>query len=205
MGAAQVMAQSNKTSLISNPSFEIGIGDWNTLQMKKQTNTSFVHKDGSVYLEKWVGSGSRAGDAHAFQTIKSVPNGRYRLIVAAQNVQQNSSAKQTGAWIVANDSRVEINAASDYTVEFTVIENQATIGFEAVGATGNYLSCDNFRLYLLDTSMEVLKAELQKRIDEAEELLEQRLALNTPYEGIDEFQQVIAAAKEELTSDTDAN
>lgn len=205
MGAAQVMAQSNKTSLISNPSFEIGIGDWNTLQMKKQTNTSFVHKDGSVYLEKWVGSGSRAGDAHAFQTIKSVPNGRYRLIVAAQNVQQNSSAKQTGAWIVANDSRVEINAAGDYTVEFTVIENQATIGFEAVGATGNYLSCDNFRLYLLDDDIAVLRTELQSRIDEAEELLEQRLALNTPSEGIDEFQQVIAAAKEELTSDTDAN
>ena len=66
MGAAQVMAETNKTSLISNPSFETGMVEWNTLQMKKQTNTSFTHKAGSVYLEKWVGSGSRAGDAHAF-------------------------------------------------------------------------------------------------------------------------------------------
>ena len=205
VGTSHAVAEINKTSLISNSSFEGGIGGWNTLQMKKQTNTSFTHKAGSVYLEKWVGSGSRAGDAHAFQTIKSVPNGRYRLTVAAQNVQQNSMAKQTGAWIVANDSRVEVNAAGDYTVEFTVIENQATIGFEAVGATGNYLSCDNFRLYLLDDDIAILRTELQSRIDEAEDLLEQRLALNTPSEGIDEFQQVIDAAKAENTGDTDAN
>ena len=133
-GAAtlQAVAETDKTSLISNPSFETGMVEWNTLQMKKQTNTSFTHKAGSVYLEKWVGSGSRAGDAHALQTLKSVPNGRYRLTVAAQNVQQSSTAKQTGAWIVANDSRMEVNAAGDYTVEFTVIEKQVTIGFEAV-------------------------------------------------------------------------
>ncbi len=198
-GASQVVAQTNKTSLIANPSFESGMSEWNTLMMKKQTNTSFTQKAGSVYLEKWVGAGSRAGDAHAFQTIKSVPNGRYRLTVAAQNVQQSSTAKQTGAWIVANDSRMEVNAAGDYTVEFTVIEKQVTIGFEAVGATGNYLSCDNFRLYLLDDGMEVLKTELQRRIDEAEQLL------TTSTKGTDGLQAAIDAAKAELSSSKDTN
>lgn len=200
-GTSRAVAETNKTSLISNPSFESGMVDWNTLQLKKQTNTSFTNKAGSVYLERWVGSGSRAGNAHAFQTIKSMPNGRYRLVAAAQNVQQNSTAKQTGAWIVANDSRVEVNAAADYTVEFTVIEKRATIGFEAVSATGNYLCCDNFRLYLLENDIAVLRTELQNRIDEAEQLLGQNADAN----GLDELQAAIDMAKAELGSETDAN
>lgn len=201
VGTPQVVAQTNKTSLIANPNFENGMGEWNTLLMKKQTNTSFAMKSGNVYIEKWVGQGSRAGDAHARQTIKSMPNGRYRLVVAAQNVQQNSTATQTGAWVVANDCRVAVGAAGDYTVEFTVIEKQASIGFEAVGATGNYLSCDNFRLYLLDDDIAVLKTELQARIDEAEQLLAQ----NADGNGAGELQEVIDAAKAELAATTDAN
>jgi hypothetical protein len=130
-----------------------------------------------------------------------MPNGRYRLEVAAQNVQQNSTVKQTGAWIVANDARVEVNAAGDYTVEFTVIEKQATIGFEAIGATGNYLSCDNFRLYLLEDDIAVLRTELQNRIDEAEQLLVQDADAN----GVDDLQTAIDRAKAELGSDTDTN
>ena len=200
-GTSLAVAQTNKTSLIANPNFESGMMDWNTLQMKKQTNTSFASKSGSVYLERWVSSGSRAGNAHAFQTIKSMPNGRYRLEVAAQNVQQNSTAKQTGAWVVANDSRVEVNAAGNYTVEFTVLEKQATIGFEAISATGNYLCCDNFRLYLLDDDIAVLRTELQSRIDEAEQLLAQDADAN----GVNELQAAIDMAKAELGSDTDAN
>ena len=200
-GTSQVVAETNKTSLLSNPSFESGMAEWNTLQMKKQTNTSFTLKAGSVYLEKWVSTGSRAGDAHAFQTIKSMPNGRYKLVVAAQNVQQNSTTKQTGVWIVANDSKVEVNAAADYTVEFTVIENEATIGFKAVSATGNYLCCDNFRLYLLDDDITVLRTELQSRIDEAEQLLAQDGDAN----GVDALRTAIEEAKAELGSDTDTN
>lgn len=200
-GTSHAVAEVSKTSLISNPSFENGMVDWNTLQMKKQTNTSFTNKAGNVYLERWVSSGSRAGDAHALQTIKSMPNGRYRLEVAAQNVQQNSANKQTGAWIVANDSRVEVNAAADYTVEFTVIEKQATIGFEAVGATGNYLCCDNFRLYLLENDIAVLRTELQNRINEAEQLLAQ----NSDANGLSELQTAIDEAKAELSNETDAN
>ena len=200
-GTSQVVAETNKTSLLSNPSFESGMAEWNTLQMKKQTNTSFTLKAGSVYLEKLVSTGSRAGDAHAFQTIKSMPNGRYKLVVAAQNVQQNSTTKQTGVWIVANDSKVEVNAAADYTVEFTVIENEATIGFKAVSATGNYLCCDNFRLYLLDDDITVLRTELQSRIDEAEQLLAQDGDAN----GVDALRTAIEEAKAELGSDTDTN
>lgn len=200
-GTSHAVAEVNKTSLIANPNFESGMSEWNTLLMKKQTNTSFTVKAGNVYLEKWVSSGSRAGDAHVRQTIKAMPNGRYKLVVAAQNVQQNSSTKQTGAWIVANDSRVEVNAAADYTMEFTVIEKQATIGFEAVSATGNYLCCDNFRLYLLDDDISVLRTELQSRIDEVEQLLVQHADAN----GADELQAAIDMAKAELGSDTDAN
>lgn len=196
VGTPHAVAQTDKTSLISNPSFESGMVDWSVLQMRKQTNTSFA-KAGDVYMEKWVGQGAHAGDAQMFQTIKDMPNGRYQLVVAAQNVQQNSTAKQTGAWIVANDSRVEVSEAGDYTVEFTVIEKEATIGFEAIGATGNYLCCDNFRLYLLDDDFAVLKAELEKRIEEAEQLLAQ----NPDAEGQSGLQEAIRLAKGTITSE----
>lgn len=199
VGTGHTLAQNDRTALIANPGFEEGMVGWNALQMVKQTNTSFPQKAGNVYLEKWVSQGNRAGDAHIRQTIKSMPNGHYKLVVAAQNVQQNAEATQSGAWIVANDNRVSVGSANDYAIEFTVIEKQASIGFEAIGATGNYLACDNFRLYLIEDNIEVLKKELKRRIDEAERLLMQGTM------GVNDLQTAIDAAKAELGNDTDTN
>ena len=196
MGIGSVEAQSDKTSLITSPDFEEGMTGWYSLSMKKQTNTSFTAKSGSVYVEKWVGQGNKAGDAYIRQTLKNLTNGRYQLKVAAQNVQQNSSDTQTGAWIIANDHRLEVNKAGEYTMEFTLIEGELTLGFEAIGATGNYLACDNFRLYLLSDDLAVLKEELQNRIDKAEQLL----TPNPEANGKSDLQTVIDRAKEDISS-----
>lgn len=50
---------------------------------------------------------------------------------------------------------------------FTVVEGRVTVGFRAEGATGSYIACDNFRLYLVDNSREAVLKELQARVDQA--------------------------------------
>lgn len=140
-------AQTNVTSKIKNPSFENGFTSWTNVNMQTQSNSDFTKKAGTYYAEKWTSSGNKIGDAEVSQTIKSLPAGAYELTVAAQNIQQNSSKAQTGAWIFANDARKDVNARNDYKLSFINIENDVTIGFKAEGATGNWIAVDNFRLY----------------------------------------------------------
>lgn len=163
------------TNLIVNPSFEQKTEGWTVEGLVSQTNTSFTQKKGSTYLEKWTGTGGRIGDASVMQTIIGLDKGIYQLKVAAQNIQQNSSATQTGAWIVANDSKVDVNKTADYTLTFTNIENETTIGFLADDATGNWLSVDNFRLYYIGGTDADYKTELQRYLDKALALADKKM------------------------------
>lgn len=163
------------TSIIVNPSFEQKTEGWTVEGLVSQTNTSFTQKKGSTYLEKWTGAGGRIGDASVMQTIIGLDKGIYKLKVAAQNIQQNSSATQTGAWIVANDSKVDVNKTADYTLTFTNIENEVAIGFLADDATGNWLSVDNFRLYYIGGTDADYKIELQRYLDNALALADKKM------------------------------
>ncbi|MBO4451401.1 MAG: hypothetical protein J5770_03180 [Bacteroidaceae bacterium] len=138
------------TSLITNPSFEDGTDDWTISGMGTQGNTAFSIKAGSTYLERWTGKGNKVGDGYVMQTIKDLPVGKYQLKVAAQNIQEDTpSRSQNGAWIVANIDSQKVTIRKQYTLTFTNIEKDAIIGFIAEGATGNWISCDNFRLYYI--------------------------------------------------------
>ena len=163
------------TSIIVNPSFEKKLEGWTVEGLVSQTNTSFTQKKGSTYLEKWTGAGGRIGDASVMQTIVGLDKGIYKLKVAAQNIQQNSSATQTGAWVVANDSKVDVNKTADYTLTFTNIENEVTIGFLADDATGNWLSVDNFRLYYIGGTDADYKVALQGYYDAAAALADKKM------------------------------
>ena len=163
------------TNLIVNPSFEQKTEGWTVEGLVSQTNTSFTQKKGSTYLEKWTGAGGRIGDASVMQTIVGLDKGIYQLKVGAQNIQQNSSATQSGAWIVANDSKVDVSKTADYTLTFTNIENDVTIGFLADDATGNWLSVDNFRLYYVGGTDADYKTELQRYLDNALALADKKM------------------------------
>ena len=163
------------TNLIVNPSFEQKTEGWTVEGLVSQTNTSFTQKKGSTYLEKWTGAGGRIGDASVMQTIIGLDKGIYKLKVAAQNIQQNSSATQSGAWIVANDSKVDVSKTADYTLTFTNIENEVTIGFLADDATGNWLSVDNFRLYYVGGTDADYKEALQSYLDNALALADKKM------------------------------
>ena len=164
------------TDYITNPSFENGTAGWTNSNLAQQTNTSFTRKAGTTYLEKWVGSGS-AGDASVRQTI-TIPNGKYKLTVAAQNYTQSSTTKKnTGAYIFAGDQQEPVYTPNNYTVSFTSIAGEVEIGFVAEGATGNWLAVDNFRLSLVGYVDDAeLIAELSRLVDLSKELQGQQMS-----------------------------
>ena len=160
------------SSWITNPSFEDGTDGWTVVGMGTQGNSVFSVKAGNTYLERWVSKGSKVGDGSVVQTVKDLPVGMYQLKVAAQNIQEDTpSRSQNGAWIVANIDSQKVTTRKQYTLTFTNIENDVEIGFIAEGATGNWLACDNFRLYYIGGTDEDLYNTLQRYIDDSEQYL----------------------------------
>ena len=157
---------------ISNPSFEEGSKDWTISGFWTQTNSDFSRKVGSTYVEKWTDKGKAVGDGSVSQEV-SLPNGKYRLTVVAQNLDQNDTSKQnTGMYVFAGDKKTTIYNTDDYGVDFSVIKGKVTLGVNAEGATGNWIALDNFRLYQIGYIDEsALIEELSHIVATAKELL----------------------------------
>ena len=157
------------TEYIKNPSFEDGTNGWTCDGLVTQTNSSFTKKAGYTYIEKWVSSGNKVGDASVSQTI-ALPNGVYVLTVGAQNLNQASTTQKcAGTVVFADDSETDVYTPADYSVKFTNLTGEAVVGYRAVGATGNWLAVDNFRLSLVGHITEsALMAEMQRLIADAE-------------------------------------
>lgn len=165
------------TKYIVDPSFEVSKG-WTNEGMVSQSNSSFSKKSGLIYMEKWVTQTAAVGDGMLSQTIKNLPNGKYRLTAAAQNISQaNTSQVCTGAYIFAGDQQTAVNKTADYSVEFTSITGEITIGFKAVGANGNWLSVDNFRLALIGhVDKNEIVDEIKRLVSNAESLQDKMMS-----------------------------
>ena len=162
----------DKTIYITNPSFENGTKGWTNVNLKSQNNNQFTKQAGAYYMEKWVGTGSKVGDASITQTLTNLPSGIYKLTVAAQNLNQSATTQKcTGVYIFADDQQEPVYTPADYSVKFTNISGEVKIGYVAEGATGNWLAVDNFRLYLIgEVNVADVVAELGLRVSEAEAL-----------------------------------
>lgn len=169
---SMLWAQSDVTTKITNPSFEIsGMSGWEQLNMQTQGNTVFDIKAGNTYIEKWTGRGARVGDAYVKQTVKNLPLGAYRLTVAAQNIQEDSpKSSQTGAYIFAGENKTSVDLRQNYSVDFICTSGETTLGFMAQNASGNWISVDNFKLFYISDDFDVIKTAVQKTIDIATEL-----------------------------------
>lgn len=197
-----IFAQTDVTeTYLKNPSFENQFTDWENSGMQSQTNTSFQLKEGNTYVERWTGQGGQVADCHVSQTLTTLKNGVYKLTAAAQNIQQNSPATQSGAYVFAGNAQVAVGAANDYSLEFTVIEGQATIGFKTENATGNWVACDNFRLYALNNDLAKIQEELQRRIEKGQALVSEKMQKDV----LKELNAALEAARQELNSTTDDN
>lgn len=172
----------DQTSYIQNPSFETdGTANWTVSNMKTQSNTVFSRKDGTYYLESWVNIGQQIGRAKVCQTLKGLPKGKYQLIAVALHIQQsgsnsttNKGTPQTGAWLYAGAAKTAITAIKQYTLPFTVVDEQSDveIGLLAEDATGNYLCVDNFKLrYVGEVTPASYAQEVQNLVTQGEELI----------------------------------
>lgn len=144
---------------VQDPSFEKKGEGWTIDNLSAQNNSSFTKKKGTIYMEKWTSKGNAVGNASAIQTLTALPAGNYKLTVAAQNIQQDSNEAQTGASIYAGatTNSTTVTKAADYDVEFSTPGTDVTIGFRAVSASGNWICVDNFRLYYISPSFELLQ------------------------------------------------
>ena len=167
--AISAYAQTDRTSLITNPSFETGDATgWTVTNMGAMNNDFFTVKKGTWYMEQWTWRGNTVGDARVSQKLMKMPAGRYRLKVAAQNIQEDTpSQAQTGAWIFAGTNTKNVTTRNNYTLEFVQVADELEIGFEAKNASGNWLSVDNFRLEYISDDMTDVKAELSTLIEQA--------------------------------------
>lgn len=142
------------TTRIVNPSFEKETEGWENNGFQVQSNTSFPGKSGSLYLERWVGIGSKVPDISISQTLEDIPNGKYRLMAAVGNIQQsgqnstiNAGEKQTGATLYAGFYEEPVDTMKiSKDLYFTVVDGKVTIGFKTENATGNWVCLDNIRL-----------------------------------------------------------
>lgn len=173
---ASIDAPVELSDVILNGSFEKGAENWTLADMALQSNTAFPLKAGNTYVEKWTSAGGKVGDGSVLQTVQGLSAGVYVLKAVAQNIQEGSeTAKQSGAWIVANNSRVKVDSRNEFALTFTNIESEATIGFVAEGATGNWISADDFRLYYAGGEFADFKTELQKYIETAKPYLSEKM------------------------------
>ena len=190
------------TDRIVNPSFEInGLENWTASGMSVQGNSAFSIKKGNYYLEKWTSRGGAVGNARVAQRLTGMMPGRYRLRAAAQNIQEATPQKaQSGAWIFANSHQEPVTVRNEYVLEFELVSDEMEIGFEAVGATGNWIACDNFRLEYIGDSFEDIKTEFTALLATAEELATQKMnneVLAALQNAITTAQQLIAQSTTE--------
>ncbi len=200
-GNASLENPIDMTSMIVNPSFEKQKEGWNITDMATQGNTVFTLKKGSLYLEKWTGKGGHVGNGSALQILKGLDLGIYKLVAAAQNIQEDSpTASQTGAWIVASGAKTAVDKRAEYELTFTNIEDEVTIGFQAVSATGNWMAVDNFRLYYVGGTFADYKTALNDYLDKALAVADKKMHTAAKQE----LDELIAAVQAELQK-SDAN
>ena len=170
--AISILADTDVTSTyIENPDFEARFAGWDNNGFYFVTNSHFSRKHGMIYMERWVASGGKIPNVEISQDLY-LPAGTYKLTAGCQNVQQSGSVSAcTGATLYANDQKLTVTESKDYSLTFTVLQGTTRIGFKVSSTNANWASIDDVKLTLLDTDIEAEHAELQKLLDEAEEVL----------------------------------
>ena len=91
LSVTSLMAGTNVTSTyVTNPDFEARFAGWINNGFYYQINQSFSKKNGKVYMERWVDSGSKLPNVEICQDIY-LPAGTYTLTAGCQNVQQKGN------------------------------------------------------------------------------------------------------------------
>lgn len=149
---AQTTPGADMTLAIINPSFETGnLEGWTSTDGGATANNNNwpAGKNGTYYVERWQpATDGSLSDGSLLQTINDLPAGRYRLTVNAQNIEQgNGGAHGTGYILKAGDKQAVVSESVENSVEITLQSaGNLEIGMVLENCTGNWISCDHFRL-----------------------------------------------------------
>lgn len=134
------------TSFVVNGTFDSGISPWQrtgTYQNNKTANNQSGAFTGNFY-ENWNGS---AQANKMYQTISNIPNGTYRLDIAAfvNTLVEDPNESQ---FVFANNDKTYLTTGNPtaYEVYTVVTNNQIEIGLEQTTATANWMGIDNVSL-----------------------------------------------------------
>ena len=133
------------TNFVVNGTFDSGISPWQrtgTYQNNKTANNQAGDFTGNFY-ENWNGS---AQVNKMYQTINNIPNGTYKLKIAAfVNTLADPNESQ---YVFANDDKVYLttSAPTFYEVWTVVTGNTVEVGLEQTTATANWMGIDNVTL-----------------------------------------------------------
>ena len=134
------------TSFVVNGTFDSGINPWQrtgTYQNNKTANNQSGAFTGNFY-ENWNGS---AQANKMYQTISNIPNGTYRLDIAAfvNTLVEDPNESQ---FVFANNDKTYLTTGEPtaYEVYTVVTNNQIEIGLEQTTATANWMGLDNVSL-----------------------------------------------------------
>ena len=145
------------------------------------------------FAEKWVARGSKLGDVYIRQTLKNMPEGKYKLTADVIGFQQKDNQLATGIYLFANGGLGDITKetgtqefneenrpiAHKETLDFTVLgDGTLTFGFRTVSTTANWVAVDNFKLtyYGNDDNLaqQVVRESLEKLTASWSDLIEEQ-------------------------------
>ncbi len=133
------------TDFVVNGTFTDNVSGW-TCTGGFQNQTRASNQSGAFtvpFFENWNGS---AKVNKMYQTISNIPNGTYRLDIAAfVNTLADPNESQ---YVFANDDKVYLTTGTPtaYEVYTVVTDNQVEIGLEQTTATANWMGIDNVSL-----------------------------------------------------------
>jgi hypothetical protein len=137
------------TSFVENADFEKGnLTAWTSYDGGNTANNgNFSRHKGSWFTEKWTWQ-SHLSDGSLVHDVVYLPAGVYCITADAQNIEQsNNNVGGTGLFLYANDDKVEIGSAANYTVYTTLAAaGPLTIKFDINNCSGNWVCYDNITL-----------------------------------------------------------
>lgn len=182
------------------------------------------------FSEKWVTSANNgnlsSNPMDISQTLENMPTGKYRLTANTIGYYQGDweNTVPNGVYLYAENNGIEFRAEAHTTefggiqgtngakpetpsprktvLEFLTLDGTLKIGFKTVNTNCNWVAVDNFKLEYLGQAQGGMSAELQKVIDEAQDLKDSYTSNNVTFSqaGEEKFDNVLKTANEAVAN-----
>lgn len=157
-----------------------GTTNWNASGASWATNNwNFQATDNAcvwgVYLERWVASANALSDTELSQNLSGLPVGGYILQVDAVAARQDGNGTTiTGTQVFAEayeSTSTDISTPDErpltWKTTFVTIDGNAKVGFKQASTNANWVAFDNFKLYFVGVTLDVLKISLNEALTKA--------------------------------------